>query len=70
MTQLLNTSKLLKKCSTKGCDNTTVTYFEGKKQKIFICDLCLQSLADKAISGRIPKSPQNTIKKILDRRGV
>ena len=67
MTNLLQKSTTTAKCSCKGCTNSATHYILAK-QKIYLCDSCFERLASEAISRRTPKSPQNTIKRKLDKK--
>ncbi len=67
MTKLLHKSTTTAKCSCKGCTNSATSYILAK-QKVYLCDSCFERLANEAISRRTPKSPQNTIKRKLDKK--
>lgn len=58
------------KCDVKDCKNTAVCYIpvKGKVGKMFLCAECREKLYRQAISASTPKSPKNTIKKIIDRK--
>lgn len=56
------------KCGAKGCNNLTSTYISvsGRTGKVYLCDKCLSQLVQYYLPKYTPKSPINTIKKILD----
>lgn len=56
------------KCDVKDCKNDAQFYFavKGIRGKFFICGHCLDKLADDVKSARVPKSPQNAIKRKID----
>ena len=67
MKKLLQKTTNPAKCSCKGCNNSATSYILTK-QKIYLCDECFERLACEAIACRTPKSPQNTIKRKLDKK--
>ena len=67
MTNLISKSTATAKCSCKGCNNPATSYILTK-QKVYFCDECFERLASEAIARRTPKSPQNTIKRKLDKK--
>lgn len=56
------------KCDVKDCKNDAQSYFaaKGLRGKFFICESCLNKLVADAKNERVPKSPQNTIKRKID----
>ena len=56
------------KCDVKGCNNMTANYIlvRGRVGKMHICDECLSQLVQFCLPRFTPKSPKNTIKKIID----
>lgn len=58
------------KCDVQNCKNLAVRYLpvKGKPSKIFLCQECLDRLYQEITAARTPKSPKNTIKKIIDRK--
>ena len=58
------------KCDVKDCKNMATWYVavKGKSGKLFLCEECRDKLYKEAIATHTPKSPKNTIKKIIDRK--
>ena len=58
------------KCDVKDCKNDAVYYFatKGRMGKCFVCAQCLDKLISQGRTLRTPKSPQNTIKKQMERK--
>ena len=58
------------KCDVKDCKNGAEFAFEtkGRQGKCFLCKECYEKLLEEGRKLRVPKSPQNAIKKQLDRR--
>lgn len=58
------------KCDVKDCKNNATCYIpvKGRVGKTFLCDECRDKLYKEAVSARTPKSPKNTIKKIIDKK--
>lgn len=68
MEQIIFESATKNKCDVKDCKNEASYFFavKGRWGKFFICKNCLDVIANRAITFRTPKSPKNTIKKIMD----
>ena len=58
------------KCDVRDCRNSAEFAFEtkGRQGRCFLCRPCLEQLTEEGRKLRVPKSPQNAIKKQLDRR--
>ena len=58
------------KCDVKDCKNMAHWYLpvKGRVGKTFLCDECRDQLYKEAIACSTPKSPRNTIKKIIDKK--
>ena len=58
------------KCDVRDCRNLASYYLpiKGKVGKLFLCKECCDKLYKQAISMRTPKSPKNTIKKLIDKK--
>ena len=58
------------KCDVKDCKNSAEFAFEtkGRQGRCFLCRACYEKLLEEGRKQRVPKSPQNAIKKQLDRR--
>ena len=67
MTNLIQKTTSTAKCSCKGCNNTATNYILAK-QKVYFCNDCFERFANEVISRRTPKSPQNTIKRKIDKK--
>lgn len=62
----LNQQKL--KCDVKDCKNLASYALpsKGKVGKFFLCKQCLESVVQQVVKSTTPKSPKNTIKKIIE----
>lgn len=60
------------RCDVKDCKNSAEFCLpsKGKVGKFFLCRNCLDKLVGQAMAFRTPKSPKNTIKKIIDEKEV
>ena len=58
------------KCDVRDCKNAAEYAFEtkGRQGRCFLCKDCLEQLLNEGRKLRVPKSPQNAIKKQQDRR--
>ena len=58
------------KCDVKDCKNSAVWYLpvKGKVGKMFLCEECCNKLYKQMVATHTPKSPKNTIKKIIDKK--
>ncbi len=58
------------KCDVRDCKNDAVAVFEvkGRQGRCFLCESCLATIAAEGRSRSVPRSPQNAIKKRLDRK--
>lgn len=58
------------KCDIKDCKNNAEFYLlaKGRSGKFFLCKDCLEKLYKSLLTHRTPKSPKNTIKKIIDEK--
>ena len=58
------------KCDVKDCKNTAHCYVpaKGRVGKFFLCKQCFDALANEVLRTVTPKSPKNTIKKIIDKK--
>ncbi|MCM1289958.1 MAG: hypothetical protein NC132_04595 [Corallococcus sp.] len=67
---MLNKTTLKTKCDVTDCKNLAECYVaaKGKIGKFFLCADCLQKIATEASLLRPPKSPKNTIKKIIEQK--
>lgn len=68
---MLEPNKTIKiKCDVHGCMNDADYTFPHKTRsgKFFICKNCLKQLYAESAVLFTPKSPQNTIKKMIDKR--
>ena len=66
---MLNTISTKLKCDAKDCKNEAKFFFEtkGRSGKCFLCESCLNAILAEGRRQTVPKSPQNTMKKRLDR---
>ncbi len=60
------------RCDVKDCKYAAEFCLpsKGKVGKFFLCRNCLDKLVGQAMAFRTPKSPKNTIKKIIDEKEV
>ena len=67
---MLTPTTVKTKCDVAGCKNLAVCCLpaKGKSGKFFLCDSCLQQIVAQETSRRPPKSPKNTIKKLIDKK--
>lgn len=67
---MLTKTTLKTKCDVYDCKNLADYYLpaKGKIGKFFLCADCLKKLIEEAELRRPPKSPKNTIKKIIDNK--
>ena len=67
---MLTKTTLKTKCDVFDCKNLADCYLpaKGKTGKFFLCADCLQKLSAEASLRRPPKSPKNTIKKLMDNK--
>ena len=58
------------KCDVRDCKNTAEYAFEikGRQGRCYLCKECFERLLDEGRKLRVPKSPQNPIKKQQDKR--
>lgn len=58
------------KCDVKDCKNLAVYYIpaKGRTGKFFLCSDCFKKLCSEVLRTVTPKSPKNTIKKIIDKK--
>jgi hypothetical protein len=58
------------KCDMKDCKNMASFSLpsKGKVGRYFLCKDCLEKLVEEVMAVRTPKSPKNTIKKIIDNK--
>ena len=58
------------KCDVRDCKNTAHCYVpaKGRVGKFFLCKQCFDALASEVLRTVTPKSPKNTIKKIIDKK--
>ena len=58
------------KCDVKDCKNAAGWYLpvKGRVGKMFLCQECRDKLYKEALAACTPKSPKNTIKKIIDKK--
>ena len=58
------------KCDVKDCKNAAEYSFEtkGRQGRCYLCRDCLEKLLESGRKLRVPKSPQNAIKKQQDKR--
>ena len=58
------------KCDVRDCKNMARWYIpsKGKTGKYFLCNECCEKLYKAAIVQMTPKSPKNTIKRIIDKK--
>ena len=58
------------KCDVKDCKNGAEFAFDtkGRQGKCYLCKQCYETLLEEGRRLRVPKSPQNSIKKQQDRR--
>ncbi len=57
-------------CDVRDCRNAAEYAFaaKGRPGKFFLCKDCLADLAAEGAALAVPKSPENTIKKIMKRK--
>ena len=67
---MIFTTTIKTKCDVKNCKNDADYFFEtkGRVGKCFICKSCYDALVNDALKKRAPKSPQNTIKKLMEQK--
>lgn len=58
------------KCDVKDCKNMAAYSLpsKGRVGKFFLCKGCFEQLCKDALALRTPKSPKNTIKKMIDKK--
>ena len=58
------------KCDVRDCKNMAEYAFEtkGRQGRCYLCKNCYEQMLDEGRKLRVPKSPQNTIKKKLDKK--
>lgn len=58
------------KCDARDCKNMACCFVaaKGLRGKFFLCQQCLQAIAQDAAPSKPPKSPKNLIKKVMDRQ--
>lgn len=56
------------KCDVKDCKNFAdyALPSKGRVGKFFLCKHCLEKIAQEVAKAHTPKSPKNTIKKIIE----
>lgn len=56
------------KCDARDCKNDAEYQFatKGRVGRCFLCGHCLEALTAEGKAFRVPKSPQNTIKKKME----
>ncbi len=56
------------KCDVKDCKNFAVYALpsKGRPGRFFLCKQCLESVVKQVNKSTTPKSPKNTIKKIIE----
>ena len=64
----LNVEKVT--CDVKDCKNIASFCLpsKGKAGRFFVCADCLEKIVKEAMAARTPKSPKNTIKKIIENK--
>ena len=67
---MVTTTTVKTKCDVRDCKNMAEYAFEtkGRQGKCYLCKNCYEQILDEGRKSRVPKSPQNTIKKKLDKR--
>ncbi len=67
---MINKTTEQTKCDVKDCKNMAYCYIpaKGRVGKFFLCKQCFDKLCGDVLKNVTPKSPKNTIKKIIDRR--
>lgn len=67
---MIFTATVKTKCDVKNCKNDAEYFFEtkGRNGKCFLCKHCYDALASDALKKRVPKSPKNTIRKLMDEK--
>ncbi len=58
------------KCDVKDCKNAAGYCIpaKGRTGKFFLCSACFNKLCEEVLRTVTPKSPKNTIKKIIDKK--
>lgn len=66
---MLISAKAKQKCDAYGCKNDASVFFavKGRIGRCYLCGDCIRKLAAEAMGG-VPKSPQNTIKRLSEKR--
>ena len=56
------------KCDVRDCKNNAEYQFaiKGRAGRCYLCSKCLSDIAGEGLAPRVPKSPQNTIKKKME----
>lgn len=68
--KLLTNITTKQKCDVRDCKNDAEVCFpvKGRANRCYLCADCLSKLNSDALSAVTPKSPQNTIKRLSDKR--
>lgn len=58
------------KCDVRDCKNLASCFIEakGRTGKFYLCDRCFEKLCGEVLRTVTPKSPKNTIKRIIDQK--
>ncbi len=67
---MINQTTVKIKCDVADCRNMATCFVsaKGKSGKFFLCDDCLNKIVTDATNRRPPKSPKNTIKKLIEKK--
>ncbi len=67
---MLQKTETKTKCDVRDCKNLAVCFIpsKGRPGRFYLCKDCVDALCKSVISARTPKSPKNTIKKIIDQK--
>lgn len=68
---MIITTDVKTKCDVRDCKNPAECYFEIKGRagsKLFLCKQCLEKLTGDVFKRKVPKSPQNAIKRKMEQK--
>ena len=68
--KMLISTAAKQKCDVLNCKNEAAAYFavKGRTARCYLCADCLSKLSADVLSAVTPKSPQNAIKRLSDKR--
>lgn len=72
MKQLVTKTEAKVKCDLRDCKNDAsyCVFGKGRIGRFYLCKQCLDDIVANVVKSRTPKSPKNTIKKIIDEKEI